>query len=53
MAQQVKVLATKLENLSRIAKTHMVEEENWLASSCPLTSTGVVVCVHLPTYPKE
>lgn len=51
IASQIKVFATKFEDLSSIPTTHMVERKNWLIQvilSPPLTST----CSHRHTLGK-
>jgi hypothetical protein len=42
MAQQVKELSTKPEDLNSIPRTHVVEEEKHSPASCPLTSTHML-----------
>lgn len=43
MPQPVKTPAAKPEDPSLISRTHLVEGENKIAKSCPMTST-IVLC---------
>lgn len=46
MAQWVKALAAKNDNLNLILKTHMVEEST--LENCPLACTLGLLCVQAP-----
>lgn len=50
VSQCVKGLAAKVDSLSSIPGTHMVEGENWFLLSCPLTYTCAPRHIQLHVY---
>jgi hypothetical protein len=51
MAQQIKALVAKPDDLSLITGTHKKEEENWLPQSFPLHTCSMAhACTHTHTH---